>query len=370
MNRLVPLVVLSVLLAGCSTGVLQPGQPTASATTTNPTTTAMATATTGATTTGTTTQTTPAGTTTATPTTARPPDNQWGHNPVTIAVYDYANTEQNVTPLVSQAIAYWNNHSEVYAGVNVAFALVPNDTNPDIRLSLIDRIPRCGNRTHELLGCADLNPPDRTPHTPSLVRIRAGYSDRTTLHTIKHELGHVLGLTHQDRPQPLMNSTDPNATTLPQPNATDVPLPWLDRNITVFVDTSHAVANHEPQVEHALQYFEDGADGTLAVTSRFHVVANESRADIVIRIYADAQQTSWLDSSGSTTRVYGDDVDGDGALEYYTNATIVVAGIDNDASGWHVAYWLAYDLGYTRAERPPVLQPDATYRQRRSNWWV
>lgn len=360
------LVAIAVVLAGCGTGVLQPSGDTATTTTT---TTLPTSTTTTATETSTTTTLSPPTTTSTTPTTTTTtsPDNQWGKNPVTVAVEHYADSDRNVTPLVHDAIAYWNNHSEKYAGVNVTFELVAFTTEADIRLAYTPNLPRCGADTGDHLGCADVIEPGDQPPQQAEVKVLAGYDDRTTKQTIKHELGHVLGLQHADAPQPLMNETAGYSATLPKPNATELEFPWRNRNLTVYVD-NNGHDYHASQVSHALEYFEDGADGTLSVTPRFTEVDSRERADIVIRLHESPRATEWLDEDGSRWRVFGRDPDADDALEYYTNATIVVAGIDHDASGWHVASGLAGALGYTEEELPPPLK-DADYDDRRSEWW-
>lgn len=280
---------------------------------------------------------------------------------------NYANPDRNVTPLVRDAIQYWNNHSEEYAGVNVTFTLQKYSSTADIRIAFTSNIPRCGGFTGDPLGCAVVIEPGETPPEQAEVEIRAGYDDRTTRATIKHELGHVIGLGHDDAPQPLMNETAGYSATLPRPNATDVDLPWQNRNITVYVE-NNGHEYHESQISHALEYFEGGADGTLDVTPRFIEVDAASDADIVIEVYESPKATSRLDEAGSIGRLFGHDPDEDGALEYYTRASITVAGIGHDASGWHVAYWLADALGYTEDELPPPLV-DADYDDRRGQWW-
>ncbi len=360
------LVAAAVMLAGCGAGVLQPSADTTTSTPAETTTTTTAPTPTAAPTTVSTTTREP----TTTTTTTAPPDNQWQKNPVTIAVEHYGDSDRNITPLVQDAIEYWNNNTTRYAGVNVTFELVSFTTEADIRLAYTPSLPRCGDVSSNLLGCADVVEPGTEPPRQADVRIVAGNDDRTTRNTIKHELGHVMGLGHDDQPQPLMNETAGYSATLPQPDARTLDLPWQNRTLDVYVDITTAGTGHESQVEHALQYFEDGADDTLAVTPTFRRVdaEGEADADIVIRVVGSWRDSELLGQDGSNGRVLGVDPDEDDALEYYTSARIAVGGIDNDATGWHVAYWLAYALGYEPDEYPPPLV-DADYDDRRSQWW-
>jgi hypothetical protein len=65
----------------------------------------------------------------------------------------------------------------------------------------------------------------------------------------------------------------------------------------------------------------------------------------------------------------GPDPDGDGASERYSQFTVTVVGVGTDAVGWHVGYWLAAAFGLEDdAEKPPPFR-DASYQERRSEWW-
>ena len=48
---------------------------------------------------------------------------------------------------------------------------------------------------------------------------------------------------------------------------------------------------------------------------------------------------------------------------------VTVDDLDTDAVGWHVGYWLAYAFGAEAdADKPPPFR-DASYRERRGEWW-
>jgi hypothetical protein len=302
-------------------------------------------------------------------TTAEPvPDSghPWRGETLTVGVVDPTASDRDLAALVRNAAAYWDRHADEYAGYGVTFDVRPNASNPDVRVVYSPDTRRCDDGDDDPeLGCAPVIDTGDDPTQPVRVEITPGYSDPTTTRVIKHELGHVLGLDHDDQPQSVM-AAELDATRLPTPNATERPLPWGDRNLSVYVDaTTHT---HRQQVEHALAYFERGAHGSLAETPTFSTVDDPDAADVVVRVEASPVPVSSLDEPGSTVEIYGVDPDGDDALERYTAAEITVAGIDDGASGWHVAYWLAHAVGLEKSAFPSTLV-DADRDDRRTDWW-
>jgi hypothetical protein len=73
--------------------------------------------------------------------------------------------------------------------------------------------------------------------------------------------------------------------------------------------------------------------------------------------------------AGSCIATRGTDPDGDGAIERYTHARITLVNLDTDAVGWHVGYWFAAALGAADDDEKPPPFRDASYRDRRSEWW-
>ncbi|WP_435175722.1 matrixin family metalloprotease [Halorussus sp. AFM4] len=374
-----------VALAGCS-GMVQerPETTTAEPTTTSPpaptasTPAAEIRTTSGAETTArTTTGAAPTGATAAPPpsTTVTTPtaDNPWGKATVTVTVDNEANASRNVTPLVRRTLAYWNRNASRYGDYAVRFMLTKS-TNADIRLEYVDQIAECGHeRDDRTVGCAPVLESGTTAGASETVRIVAGYSNESTLQILRHEFGHVLGIEHGEEPMPTMRALG-RYRHLARPNTTERPVPWSDPTLSVHVDASNVSSasrdDVKSQIGHALTYFETGADGRVPDNVTFVRTDNRSAADVRIAFPDDAFDCYGEEmDEGSCGTSWGYDTDVDAAFEYYSEWTVRVRGVDDEAVGWHVGYWLARALGLTDDELPSPFR-DATYSERRSDWWA
>lgn len=307
---------------------------------------------------------------TQTPTAVPDRPSPWGEGPIVVGVAGSA-SDRNFVPLVERATAYWERNAERYAGYPVSFRVRPDAAHPDVRVRFVEDVPRCdaGPGARDVAGCAPYVTEAADVGAAALpVYVQTGLSDASTVRVLRHEFGHLLGLGHGDAPRRLMR---PSATlyTTPKPNATERAFPWNDSRFGVYVAGSGVdrPATVRSQIDHALAYYEDGAPG-MPGNLTFHYVDDPANADVVVRFRgADACRPGSDSVSCVSTR--GPDLDGDGAIETYSRATITLGGIDADAVGWHVGNWLAYALGAEDpAARPPPFR-DASYRERRSAWW-
>jgi hypothetical protein len=304
---------------------------------------------------------------TATPTAASPGANPWGDDPVVVAVADGADPNRNVTPLVREATAYWEQNAERYAGYGIDYRVRPDAANPDLRIEFTETVPACGEVT-DAVGCAPLVTDARQLDRPETVWVKGGLSDRSSVLVVKHELGHTLGLTHDDAPAAVM-AAQSVLSTQPKPNATERDYPWADSEFTVHVGTANASnpAGASEQVDRALDYYAAGAPG-MPDNLTFRRVADPDDAEIVVE-FSDTSPCGPDDETGSCVGTRGIDPDGDGAIERYERTRITLVGLDTDAVGWHVGYWLAYALGAEDDPDKPDPFRDASYEERRSEWW-
>jgi hypothetical protein len=292
------------------------------------------------------------------------PDNPYGDRNITVAVAA-TDSERSFAPLVRRAFDYWETYDERYLNYSVNVTLAANASDPDIRVSFVPRIARCG-QVANAAGCApEITDPAQTGETVA-VRALDNLSANSTVRVLEHEFGHALGLGHGDSPTNVM-ATHATLTSLPKPNASERALAWNDSTLTVFLTEEVSAAERE-QIDHALEYYDRGADGSVPENVSFHVVSDFENADVVIR---PAERSPCASERGSCGSVFGSDSDGDGALETYTRLEITYTGIDADAVGWHVARWLGLGFGIeNESAYPPVLRESTGYDERRSDWWA
>ncbi|MEF8856601.1 MAG: matrixin [Haloplanus sp.] len=302
--------------------------------------------------------------TTTTPATATPGSNPWGSEPVVVAIRNDGSRDRDFASFVREAARFWEEHDEQYLGFQVRYEVRPDAADPDLVVAFTDRVPDCGNVT-DAVGCAPLLTDARGIDRPETAWVKTGLSDRSTVLVTEHELGHTLGLGHDDPPSEVMRAKSVLYTE-PQPNATERTFPWDDPDFTVRVDAGDTSdpAGTRAQVDHALTYYEADPPG-MPTNLTFERV--DADAEISIRFGPTPDCRA---SSGSCINTYGTDPDGDGAIETYTRVEIMLVDLDTEAVGWHVGYWLAHVFGAEAdGEKPPPFR-DASGRERRSAWWA
>ena len=128
----------------------------------------------------------------------------------TVAVVDRSDSDHDLGALADEAMAFWSDSAARHAGFEVTFRRTGDDP-PDVKIEFLDgREDLDGCRQYsseEVLGCAPLvREGDRIdrPLTAEVVARRRPYGDVLT--TTQHELGHILGLGHNDEPAYIMSN--------------------------------------------------------------------------------------------------------------------------------------------------------------------
>jgi hypothetical protein len=298
------------------------------------------------------------------------PDNHWQQDVITVDFEAPDGDPRDYGPLLHRALVYWTEHSAAYAGYDVGFRRADPGEEADVHVRFVDVVEDCGSTAgNHTAGCAPVLTEPHHVDRPVDVAVRRGLSDESTVRVVTHELGHTLGLSHGEPPGVMDARME--LSTLPQRNATERANPWGTGVVSVHVaDAPDGVADPEGfqrQVETALDYYADGADGAVPPNVTFVRAADAENATVVVQPVATHSCRSGPGSCGVKT---GDDPDGDGTDEYHDRLEVVLVDLDTDAVGWHVGRWLGVGYGLEGEEFPAPLRRSASRGDRRSDWWT
>ncbi|MFB6165437.1 MAG: hypothetical protein ABEJ31_09795 [Haloarculaceae archaeon] len=293
-----------------------------------------------------------------------------GPRAITVGLVENESATGADATALREAAAYWNTHAG-YADYDASFEYVADAADADVRVRMVPSPDRCGyEQTDRVVGCAPLYPSRAAIDPPASVEIETGYGEGSTRVIMIHELGHVLGVRHGEPPQRYMSASAPLFSTA-QPNASARAYPWRTRTFRIYAALDGVPADRREtiraQLRHVADYYErvDGRDPAVPEDLSIRLVDDRSRANVVVRF---PERLPTGRTRGSTLRRIGRDPDGDGAIETYANATISVAGVEPDATGWYVGHWFGCALG-VEADALPAPFTRAGPRDRRSAWW-
>jgi len=104
--------------------------------------------------------------------------------------------------LVEEALEFWSNNAEEYLDHPADFEYVRKAEGPNIIVEFVEPLTDCAEEhdEEEVAGCAPLNEDMSVPDGDT-ARIKTEYDREQLLRTIKHELGHILGLGREDEPR-------------------------------------------------------------------------------------------------------------------------------------------------------------------------
>lgn len=131
---------------------------------------------------------------------------------VTVHVDAGAAPNQPFEPLVRETLRYWEQHDDRWGTYTTDWQIV-DDTDADVTVALVDAVEQCGDHPNpgELIGCAPVSDPATPADGDERVRVVVGYDDDTTRFALKHEFGHLYGLSHDEEPTDVMTESIPTS---------------------------------------------------------------------------------------------------------------------------------------------------------------
>jgi len=246
------------------------------------------------------------------------------HVPVAI---EHGPEARDITDITLDALSFWEDNAKTYAGFDIRYTRVTEDAY--LTIDLAQTVTTCGIHSGDINGCADL--PEEELPAALQATVETSLTDRAVFWTAVHELGHTLGLTHDDAPQYYMDERRPE--------------PW-ERDRT---DVSFGFDAPTGDILAGLRWL---AENTDSVRGEFQE-SETPAAGILVDVAPDACE----DPFAACTE-WG---------ETYSDQVIIRLDQDLDAAvrDWHVAHLVATLAG----EVPGVLDADTPYEVRSSDWW-
>lgn len=264
---------------------------------------------------------------------------------VSIADHDEG---EDITPVVQEAIAYWNENNEQYpAAFQKRFEFRENASNPDVlvryRSSVSCEIP-------ESNGCAPIVSSKRDAEDsskPLVVQVSASQTENRLMakRTLIHEFGHLLSVSHCEEPRSRMGC--PQSTAPVGPTWDERRYPFNTTELRVYVDTDGASDPMEATVDRSLEAATAGEMEDVPSSVTFQRVDQPWKSHITIRV------NECSNCQPQATAILKGGPPYDPAIQYMSHAEIrVTAESAGDVETWLAPHLKEYSGNESNPRRP------------------
>lgn len=285
--------------------------------------------------------------------------NPWEKQPVTVAIVKEHDESRNFEPQVREALEFWQQNATNATSFGIRYRLIEDSEEADIIIRLVKDISACGfEADEETVGCAPRLTHIGAAEERTDVRIETGYDNESTITIIKHELGHTLGLDHNDEDSHWFMAAKISVGTFPQPDLDERDWKWNKNTLNVYADVDVAADHrHEKlreEIRQMVSTYNNYDHEKIPANATIQMVDDRARADIVVKIVEETPSGDYSDAE-----FWGIDPDGDHKLEYYSNVTIYIRDEYHDDAGEYAGFWMGWALyADSNRELPHPYRPE------------
>lgn len=126
---------------------------------------------------------------------------------VVVQISNVESDGDRLEELLQGAVSFWNSHGDQYLSYTTSFEYRPDAEDPDLLLEEVSSLGSCGRHDGDIGGCAPLLEAGDHGSLPATATVEVQENDWQYQKIIEHEIGHTLGLRHDDEPTRVMDES-------------------------------------------------------------------------------------------------------------------------------------------------------------------